>query len=176
MAIYRLGEREPSIHPDAWVAPSADLIGSIVLERDASVWFHVTMRGDNEPIRIGVGSNVQESCVLHTDPGHPLEVGEGVTVGHQAMLHGCTIGDGSLVGIQAIVLNDARIGAECLIGAGALVAEGKEIPPRSVVLGSPGRVVRTLTDEQVAALRDSAARYVARAKLFRASLQRVERG
>jgi carbonic anhydrase/acetyltransferase-like protein (isoleucine patch superfamily) len=176
MAIYRLGEREPSIHPEAWVAPSADLIGSIVLERDASVWFHVTMRGDNEPIRIGVGSNVQESCVLHTDPGHPLEVGEGVTVGHQAMLHGCTIGDGSLVGIQAIVLNDARIGAECLIGAGALVAEGKEIPPRSVVLGSPGRVVRTLTDEQVAALRDSAARYVARAKLFRASLQRVERG
>jgi carbonic anhydrase/acetyltransferase-like protein (isoleucine patch superfamily) len=173
MAIYRLGEREPSIHPEAWVAPSADLIGSIVLERDASVWFHVTMRGDNEPIRIGVGSNVQESCVLHTDPGHPLEVGEGVTVGHQAMLHGCTIGDGSLVGIQAIVLNDARIGAECLIGAGALVAEGKEIPPRSVVLGSPGRVVRTLTDEQVAALRDSAARYVARAKLFRASLTAI---
>lgn len=173
MAIYRLGERQPDIHPDAWVAESADLIGSIELARDASVWFHVTMRGDNEPIRIGAGSNVQESCVLHTDPGHPLEVGASVTIGHQAMLHGCTIGDGSLVGIQAIVLNGARIGAECLIGAGALVAEGKEIPPRSVVLGSPGRIVRTLTDEQTATLRDAAARYVARAKLFRASLARV---
>ena len=173
MAIYRLGARAPSIHPEAWVADSADLIGSIELAQDASVWFHVTMRGDNEPIRIGVGSNVQESCVLHTDPGHPLEVGASVTVGHQAMLHGCTIGDGSLVGIQAIVLNGAKIGAECLIGAGALVSEGKEIPPRSVVLGSPGRVVRTLTDEQVATLRDGAARYVARAKLFRQSLTRV---
>ncbi|MBW7923859.1 MAG: gamma carbonic anhydrase family protein [Burkholderiaceae bacterium] len=173
MPIYRLGAHAPNIHPDAWIAESADLIGSVELARDASVWFHVTIRGDNEPIRIGIGSNVQESCVLHTDPGHPLEIGEAVTIGHQAMLHGCTIGDGSLVGIQAIVLNGARIGAECLIGAGALVAEGKEIPPRSVVLGSPGRIVRTLTDEQAATLRDAAARYVARAKLFKASLTRV---
>lgn len=173
MAIYRIEQREPRIHASAWVADSADLIGSVELAQDASVWFHVTMRGDNEPIRIGVGSNVQESCVLHTDPGYPLEVGASVTIGHQAMLHGCTIGDGTLVGIQAIVLNGAKIGAECLIGAGALIAEGKEIPPRSVVLGSPGRIVRTLTDEQAASLREAAARYVARAKSFRESLVRI---
>lgn len=173
MAIYRLGEMQPRIHPSAWIAESADLIGSIELAEFVSVWFHTTMRGDNEPIRIGRGSNVQESCVLHTDPGHPLDIGEAVTVGHQAMLHGCAIGDGSLVGIQAIVLNDARIGAECLIGAGALITEGKVIPPRSVVMGSPGRVVRTLDDAQAAQLRDAAARYVARAALFRESLVRV---
>ncbi len=173
MAIYRLDDRQPNIHPSAWVADSADLIGSIELAQDASVWFHVTMRADNEPIRIGVGSNVQESCVLHTDPGYPLEVGASVTIGHQAMLHGCTIGDGTLVGIQAIVLNGAKIGAECLIGAGALITEGKEIPPRSVVMGSPGRIVRTLDDQQAAQLRAAAAQYVARAKLFRASLARI---
>lgn len=173
MAIYRIEDRQPNIHASAWVADSADLIGSVELAQDASVWFHVTMRGDNEPIRIGVGSNVQESCVLHTDPGYPLEVGASVTIGHQAMLHGCTIGDGTLVGIQAIVLNGARIGPECLIGAGALITEGKEIPPRSVVMGSPGRVVRTLDDAQAAQLRDAAARYVARAKLFRQSLTRL---
>ncbi len=175
MAIYRLGERAPRIHPSAWIADSADLIGSIELDEDTSVWFHTTMRGDNEPIRIGVGSNVQESCVLHTDPGHPLVVGAAVTIGHQAMLHGCTIGDGSLIGIQAVVLNGAKIGSECLIGAGALIAEGKEIPPRSVVLGSPGRIVRTLTDAQAAQLRSAAARYVERAKQFRQSLQKLER-
>ena len=125
MAIYRLGDREPRIDPTAWVAESAELIGLVELAAESSIWFNCTLRGDNEPIRVGARSNVQENCVLHTDPGFALTIGERVTVGHQAMLHGCTIGDGSLIGIQAIVLNGARIGRDCLIGAGALVAEGK---------------------------------------------------
>lgn len=171
--IYGLDGVAPRIDASCFVAPGAVLIGATTLEREASIWFGVVIRADSERIVVGAGSNIQDNCVLHADPGFPLLIGEDVTVGHQAMLHGCTIGDGSLVGIQAIVLNGAKIGAECLIGAGALVSEGKEIPPRSVVLGSPGRVVRTLTDEQVATLRDGAARYVARAKLFRQSLTRV---
>lgn len=175
MAIYRLGDQEPRIHPDAWIADSADLIGSVELAEHASVWFHTTMRGDNEPIRVGARSNIQESCVLHTDPGHPLSIGQDVTVGHQAMLHGCTIGDGCLIGIQAVILNDAQIGAECLIGAGALITEGKVIPARSVVMGSPGRIVRQLDDAQVALIRAGSARYVERAKLFRGALVRVDR-
>ena len=175
MAIYRLGDRAPRIDPAAWIAASAELIGRVELAADSSIWFNCTLRGDNEPIRIGAGSNVQENCVLHTDPGHPLEIGALVTVGHQAMLHGCTIGDGSLIGIQAIVLNGARIGAECLIGAGALITEGKEIPPRSVVMGSPGRIVRQLDDAQAADLRASAKRYVERARLFRQALEPIDR-
>jgi len=170
MAIYRLGDRVPRIDPTAWVAESADLIGLVELAAESSVWFHCTLRGDNEPIRVGARSNVQDNCVLHTDPGYALVIGEDVTVGHQAMLHGCTIGDGALIGIQAIVLNGARIGRDCLIGAGALVAEGKEIPERSLVLGSPGRVVRELTDAEVANLRAGAGRYVQRARQFRDTL------
>ncbi len=175
MAIYRLGEREPRIDPTAWIAESAELIGLVELGAQSSIWFNCTLRGDNEPIRVGARSNVQENCVLHTDPGFPLTIGEDVTVGHQAMLHGCTIGDGSLVGIQAIVLNGARIGHECLIGAGALVAEGKEIPPRSLVMGTPGRVVRALTDAEVAKLRGGADRYAQRARYFSEALVRWQR-
>jgi len=171
MAVYRLGERVPSIHPTAWVAPSADLIGLVELAENSSVWFNAALRGDNEPIVLGANSNIQEGSVLHTDPGSPLIIGQWVTVGHQAMLHGCTIGDGSLIGMQAIVLNGAKIGRECLIGAGALIGEGKEIPDRSVVLGSPGRVVRQLTDEQVAQIRAGVATYVERARYYREQLK-----
>ena len=173
MAVYRLGERVRSIHPTARVADSADLIGLVELHENASVWFSAALRGDNEPIIIGANSNVQENAVLHTDPGSPLRIGEWVTVGHQAMLHGCTIGDGSLIGIQAIVLNGAKIGRECLIGAGALIGEGKEIPDRSVVLGAPGRVVRQLTDEDVARIRAGTRTYVERARYYREALNRV---
>ena len=171
MAVYRLGDRVPSIHPTAWVAPSADLIGLVELADNSSVWFNAALRGDNEPIVLGANSNIQEGSVLHTDPGSPLLIGQWVTVGHQAMLHGCTIGDGSLIGMQAIVLNGAKIGRECLIGAGALIGEGKEIPDRSVVLGSPGRVVRQLTDEQVAQIRAGVATYVERARYYREQLK-----
>lgn len=172
MAIYRLGDRAPRIDPTAWVADSAELIGLVELAAEASIWFNCTLRGDNEPIRVGARSNVQENCVLHTDPGHPLTIGEHVTVGHQAMLHGCTIGDGSLIGIQAIVLNGARIGRECLIGAGALVTEGKSIPDRSVVMGAPGRIVRQVTDDEAANLRANNDTYVARARHFGQALKR----
>jgi len=173
MAVYRLGERIPSIHPTAWVADSADLIGLVELHESASVWFGAALRGDNEPIVVGANSNVQENAVLHTDPGSPLRIGQWVTIGHQAMLHGCTIGDGTLIGIQAIVLNGAKIGRECLIGAGALIGEGKEIPDRSVVLGAPGRVVRQLTDEDVARIRAGTLTYVERARYYREALNRV---
>ena len=173
MAVYRLGERIPSLHPTAWVADSADRIGLVELHENASVWFSAALRGDNEPIVVGANSNVQENAVLHTDPGSPLRIGEWVTVGHQAMLHGCTIGDGSLIGIQAIVLNGAKIGRECLIGAGALIGEGKEIPDRSVVLGAPGRVVRQLTDEDVARIRAGTLTYVERARYYREALNRI---
>jgi carbonic anhydrase/acetyltransferase-like protein (isoleucine patch superfamily) len=173
MAIYRLGEHAPQIHPDAWVADSADVIGRVEIAALASVWFNVTIRGDNDLIRIGHGSNVQDNSVLHTDTGLQLDIADNVTVGHQVMLHGCTIGSGSLIGIQAVVLNGAKIGRDCLIGAGALVTEGKEIPDRSMVLGSPGKIVRTLTDEDLERLRYGARVYMERARLFRASLTRV---
>ena len=173
MAIYRLGDVGPEIDPDAWVAEAAHLIGRVRLGPFASVWFGATLRGDNEPIRLGSHSNAQESVVMHTDPGYPLTIGEYVTIGHQAMLHGCTVGDGSLIGIQAVILNGAKIGRECLIGAGALITEGKEIPDRSVVMGSPGKVVRELTDEQAAKLRASAVNYAERATRYRAQLKRI---
>lgn len=173
MAIYRLGERTPSIHPTAWVADSADLIGLVELAENSSVWFNAVLRGDNEPIRLGANSNIQEGAVLHTDPGSPLTIGEWVTVGHQAMLHGCAIGEGSLVGIQAVILNNATIGRDCLIGAGALIAEGKEIPDRSVVLGAPGRVVRQLSNEDAARIRAGALNYVERARSYREALRRL---
>lgn len=173
MAIYRLGDVAPKIHPEAWVAESADVIGDVELAELASVWFNVTIRGDSDRIRIGARSNVQDGSVLHTDTGIPLEIGEDVTVGHQVMLHGCTIGNGSLIGIQAVVLNGAKIGRDCLIGAGALVTEGKEIPDRSMVLGSPGKVVRTLTDKDLEMLRYGAKMYVERSREYRAGLKRV---
>jgi carbonic anhydrase/acetyltransferase-like protein (isoleucine patch superfamily) len=174
MAIYSIGEITPSLAPTAWVAPGAHVLGRVFLREGASVWFGAVLRGDNEPIVIGEGSNVQEGSVLHTDIGFPMTLGRGVTVGHQAMLHGCTVGDGSLVGIQAVVMNGVTIGRECLIGAGALVPEGRSIPDRSLVLGAPGKVVRTLTDEEIAHVRAGAESYVARASAFRTALRRVD--
>ena len=154
-----------------WIAPSASVIGNVHLETDASVWFGAVIRGDNEPIRIGRGSNVQDGAVLHTDPGFPLTLGEDVTIGHMAMLHGCTVGDGSLIGIGAVVLNGAQIGKGCLIGAKAFVPEGKEIPDHSMVLGIPGKVVRTLDVDAVARLRRNAESYKRNWRRFRDGLK-----
>ncbi len=154
-----------------FVADGARLIGAVILEARASVWFNAVLRGDNEPIRIGPDSNVQDGSVLHTDPGYPLDIGCGVTIGHLAMVHGCTIGDNSLIGIKAVVLNGARIGRNCIIGANALVTEGKEIPDNSLVMGSPGRVVRSLDEAAAEGLRAAARGYVERARLYREGLK-----
>lgn len=173
MAIYQFEDRSPDVDSSAFVADSASVIGSVKLSAGSSVWYGAVIRGDNEPIRIGQNSNVQEGSVLHTDPGFPCTLGDHVTVGHQAMLHGCNIGDGSLIGIQAVVLNGAVIGKQCLIGAGALVTEGKHIPDRSLVLGSPGKVVRQLTDEDLARMQRNAEVYVQKAQAFKKSLKKI---
>jgi len=172
MPLYRLETIAPRLPDDGnfWVAPDAQVIGDVRIGAGVGIWFGAVLRGDNEPITLGAGTNVQEHVVMHTDPGCPAEVGANVTIGHRALLHGCIVGDGSLIGMGAIVLNRARIGRHCLIGAGALVTEGKEIPDRSLVMGAPGRVVRTLDDGEVAALEASAARYVANARRFAAGL------
>jgi carbonic anhydrase/acetyltransferase-like protein (isoleucine patch superfamily) len=175
MTVYRLGDAAPVIPASAFVAPNATVIGKVALGERASVWFGAVIRGDNEWIRIGDASNVQEGAVLHTDPGSPLTIAAGVTVGHQAMLHGCTIGEGSLIGIQAVVLNGAVIGRECLVGAGAIVTEGKVFPDRSLILGAPAKVVRALSEEDVQRLRGSAASYAERAALFASNLHPVDR-
>lgn len=169
--IYRLGEQEVRAEGDYWVADSAAVVGKVLLQKDASVWFNAVLRGDNELITIGEGSNVQDGSVLHTDPGYPLTIGAHVTVGHKVMLHGCEIGEGSLIGINSVVLNGAKIGKNCLIGANALITEGKEIPDNSMVLGSPGKVVKTLSQEQAAGIRMGAKHYVENAKRFRAEMQ-----
>lgn len=169
--IYALDGMVPEIDPDTWVAPDANLIGRVVLEAGGSVWFGATLRGDNEEIRVGAGSNVQENCVFHTDMGYPLTIGRDCTIGHKAMLHGCTIGDGSLVGMGATVLNGAVIGRGCLIGAGALIPEGREIPDGSLVMGMPGKVVRALDATAQAGLLASAAHYRERMRLFRERLR-----
>jgi carbonic anhydrase/acetyltransferase-like protein (isoleucine patch superfamily) len=168
--IYQLGERRVTLHPSAFVAPSADLIGSIVLEEKASVWFQVVARGDNDVITIGPESNVQDGSVLHTDGGIRLTLGRGVTVGHQVMLHGCEVGDYSLIGMSAVVLNRARIGRYCLVGANALVTEGKQIPDGSVLMGSPAKIVRQISDNERAVLEGSAAVYVQNAQRYRTQL------
>ena len=173
MAIYQLGEHAPDIDASAYVADSATLIGKVTLEADASVWSGVTIRGDNERITIGHGSNVQEGTVMHTDMGYPLDIGRNVTIGHQAMLHGCSVGDGSLIGIQAVILNGAKIGKGCLVGAGALVTEGKEFPDHSLIIGAPAKAVRMLSPDDIARLEMSAASYVARGKLFKAELKKI---
>ncbi|MFL6676344.1 MAG: gamma carbonic anhydrase family protein [Massilia sp.] len=173
MAIYQLGEHAPEIDASAYVADSANLIGKVTVEANASVWFGVTIRGDNERITIGENSNVQENTVMHTDMGYPLTIGKNVTIGHQAMLHGCTVGDGSLIGIQAVVMNGAKIGRGCLVGAGALVTEGKEFPDHSLILGSPAKLVRTLTEEDLLRQAGSAPSYVARGQLFKAQLKKI---
>ncbi|UJB64698.1 gamma carbonic anhydrase family protein [Acidovorax sp. YS12] len=174
MAIYELDGVAPQVHATAWVADSAQVMGNVTLGEDASVWFGTVVRGDTESIAIGAGSNVQDASVLHADFGKPLMIGERVTVGHQVMLHGCTIGDESLIGIGAVVLNGARIGKNCLVGAGALVTEGKEFPDGSMILGSPAKAVRQLTPEQIEGLRLSARHYVDNARRFRAGLRKLD--
>ncbi len=173
MAIYQLGDDAPDIDPSAYVADAATLIGKVTLAQNASVWSGVTIRGDNERITIGPDSNVQEGTVMHTDIGFPLTIGRSVTIGHQAMLHGCTVGDGSLIGIQAVILNGAKIGKGCLVGAGALVTENKEFPDYSLIIGAPAKAVRTLAPDDVAKLEASAASYVARAQLFKTALKKI---
>ena len=174
MTIYKLGTEAPRIDASAYVAENATLIGRVVLRRGSSVWFQAVLRADNEPIEIGEGSNVQDGAVLHADPGFPLVVGENVTIGHQAMLHGCTVGDGSLIGIQAVILNGARIGKNCLVAASAVVTEGKEFPDNSLIIGAPAKAVREVTPEVIAKLRDNAREYAERAGVYRTLLQRVD--
>lgn len=171
--IYDLGGDTPMLEEGVWVAPGAHVIGKVILRARASVWFGAAIRGDNEPIEIGEGTNVQENCVLHTDMGFPLTVGRDCTIGHKAMLHGCTIGDESLVGMGATILNGARIGKNCLIGAGALVTEGKEIPDGSLVLGAPGKVVRELDAGAIQTLKASALHYQENAARFARDLTEV---
>jgi carbonic anhydrase/acetyltransferase-like protein (isoleucine patch superfamily) len=173
MAIYQLGERVPDIDPSAYVTDSANVIGNVRIEANANIWFEVTIRGDNELITVGENSNVQEASVLHTDPGFPLTIGKNVTVGHQAMLHGCIIGDGSLIGIQAVILNGAKIGKNCLVGAGALVTEGKEFPDNSLIIGAPAKVARTLSEEDIARLSGISSNYVKRAQFYKQNLKRI---
>ena len=175
MTLYALGDLRPSLPEDAdfWIAPDANVIGQIILETATSIWFGCTLRGDNEPITIGEGSNVQENCVMHTDEGFPLTIGKGCTIGHKAMLHGCTIGNNSLIGMGATVLNGAKIGDNCLIGANALITEGKEIPDNSLVMGSPGKIIRQLDDAAIEGLRRSATHYQERMRKFRSELRSI---
>jgi carbonic anhydrase/acetyltransferase-like protein (isoleucine patch superfamily) len=177
MTIYQLNNNSQTLQPiiaaSAWIAPGAHVIGQVQLGESVGVWFNAVLRADNEPIKVGARSNIQEGAVLHVDPGFALTIGEDVTVGHQAMLHGCTIGSGSLIGIQAVVMNGAHIGEACLIGAGSLIPEAKVIPARSLVMGVPGKVVRELTDAEVAALLTSAQVYVQRCATYKQQLQAI---
>ncbi|HET7772909.1 MAG TPA: gamma carbonic anhydrase family protein [Burkholderiaceae bacterium] len=174
MPIYQFEEHRPEIAESAFVFDNATVIGKVRLQADSSVWSGAVIRGDNELIDIGAGSNVQEGAVLHTDPGFPLTVGANVTIGHQAMLHGCTVGEGSLIGIQAVVLNGAKIGRNCLVGAGALVTEGKVFPDGSLIIGAPAKAVRSLSELDIAKMHGNAANYVARAKRFKTGLTRLD--
>ena len=171
MTLYALDGHAPDLHDTAWVAPDANLIGKVVLEEKASVWFGCTLRGDNEEIRVGAGSNVQENVVCHTDMGFPLVIGAGCTIGHKVMLHGCVIGENSLIGMGATILNGAKIGKNCLIGAGALITEGKEIPDGSLVMGMPGKVVKQLSPEAIEGLKRSALGYQANGARYRDGLR-----
>ena len=173
MAIYAIDGVAPHIAATAWVADSAQVMGQVELGEGASVWFGAVVRGDTDRITIGAGSNIQDASVLHADAGQPLLLGERVTVGHQVVLHGCTIGDESLIGIGAVVLNGAKIGKNCLVGAGALVTEGKEFPDGSMILGSPAKAVRQLTPAQIEGLRQSARHYTDNARRFRDGLQKI---
>lgn len=173
--LYELGTLRPQIHDSAFIADSARVIGNVVMEQESSVWFQAVIRGDNETITIGEGSNVQDAAVLHTDPGFPLTLSKGVTVGHHAMLHGCSIGDYSLIGINAVVLNGARIGKHCIIGANALIPEKMEIPDGSLVVGSPAVIKRSLNDVQKQMLEGSAGHYIQNANRFSQQLKVIER-
>jgi carbonic anhydrase/acetyltransferase-like protein (isoleucine patch superfamily) len=173
MAIYQLADDVPGIDQSAFVFENATVIGKVRLAQDVSIWPYAALRGDNELISIGVGSNIQEGAVLHTDPGCPLTVGAHVTVGHQAMLHGCTIEDGALIGIQAVILNKARIGKNCLVGAGALVTEGRVFPDNSLIVGSPAKVFRELEPDEIERMHQNTAWYVKRAQLYKEQLKRI---
>jgi carbonic anhydrase/acetyltransferase-like protein (isoleucine patch superfamily) len=170
MAVYRLGENSPLVAPSAYIAPNATVVGKVILAENSTVWFGATLRGDNETISIGANSNVQDSAVLHTDPGFPLSVGANVSIGHQAMMHGCTVGEGSLIGIQSIVLNGATIGKACLVGAGALITERKVFPDGTLIIGSPARAVRELSAEERENLLKVAANYAERGAYYRTHL------
>jgi carbonic anhydrase/acetyltransferase-like protein (isoleucine patch superfamily) len=176
MALYKLGDVSPTVAPSAYIAPSASVIGRAVLAEHSSVWFGATLRGDNETISIGAYSNVQDGAIMHTDPGFPLTAGAHVSVGHQAMLHGCTVGEGSLIGIQAVVLNAAVIGKGCLVGAGAVITERKVFADGTLILGAPAKVVRELTAEERENLLKIAANYAARGAYYRTHLQRLDQG
>ena len=174
MPICKLAEAEPRIGRSSWIAPTAYVIGDVTLGSEVGVWFGATIRGDNEPIVIGAGTNVQEAAVLHSDPGSALSVGEGVTIGHRAIVHGCHVGDGSLIGMGATVMNGARIGKRCIVGAGALVTEGKRFPDDSLVVGAPAKAIRTLTGEERAELVRSARNYVDNLHRFRDELEEID--
>ena len=174
MTLYALGDDRPQIAEDTWIAHDANLIGKVVVEEAASVWFGCTIRADHEEIRIGTGTNVQENCVMHIDAGFPLTIGAGCTIGHKVMLHGCTIGENSLIGMGATVLNGATIGKNCLVGAGALITEGKDIPDGSLVMGVPGKVVRSLDEAAIQGLRASALHYQDNMRRFRDTLVEVD--
>jgi carbonic anhydrase/acetyltransferase-like protein (isoleucine patch superfamily) len=174
VALYQLDAHCPEVADSAWIADNAQVMGAVKVAADASVWFGVTVRGDTETISIGEGSNIQDGSVMHADHGKPLTVGKHVTVGHMVMLHGCSIGDESLIGIGAVVLNGAKIGKNCLVGAGSLVTEGKEFPDGSMIMGSPAKVVRELTPEQIQGLRLSAQHYIENARRFKAGLKRLD--
>ena len=173
MALYQLDDLKPTVHPSAWVADNAKVIGDVTLAEDTSVWYGVVIRGDTSTITVGKGSNIQDNSVLHADIGMPLVIGEGVTVGHQVLLHGCTVGNNSLIGIGAIVLNGAKIGNNCLVGAGALVTEGKEFPDGSMIIGSPAKAVRMLSPEQIEGLKMSAHHYINNANRYKAGLKKL---
>ena len=173
MAIYQLDDIAPTIAPTAWVADSAQVIGNVELGDGASVWFGAVLRGDNERLTVGAGTNIQDGTVVHSDHGYPVTLGANVTVGHQVMLHGCTVGDGSLIGIQAVLLNGAKIGRNCLVGAGSLVTEGKEFPDGSMIMGTPAKLVRQLTPEQINAMQQGAPHYVENAQRYRAGLVKL---
>jgi carbonic anhydrase/acetyltransferase-like protein (isoleucine patch superfamily) len=174
MPVYAIGAKRPQIDESAWIAPNATIIGDVRLAANVSIWWNVVLRGDNDPITIGENTNIQDGTVLHTDIGVPATIGTNVTVGHMAMLHGCTVGDGSLIGIGAIVLNHAVIGRECLIGAGSLVAEGKKIPDRSLVIGTPGRVVMELTNDDMERVRAGNHHYLDHIREYREQLKRID--
>lgn len=172
--LFKLGERQPHVADHCFVAPSASLIGSVILEEKASIWFNCVLRADNETISVGAGSNVQDGSVLHVDPGFPLTIGPNVTVGHKVMLHGCSIGEGTLIGMNAVILNGAKIGKNCLIGANALVTEGMQVEDGQMVLGSPGKVVRELDQNTIDMMRAGTAHYVENNQRYRDQLEQLD--
>jgi carbonic anhydrase/acetyltransferase-like protein (isoleucine patch superfamily) len=174
MPVYALGAHAPNIHPQTWIAPNASVIGQVDLEKNVSIWWHCTLRGDIERLRVGENTNVQDGSVLHTDPGLEVNIGRDVTIGHRAIIHGCTVGDGCLIGMGATLLNRSVIGKACLIGANTLIPEGKVIPDRSLVVGAPGRIVRQLTEGEVEAILHGARRYVENWQRYQQELRRLD--